>query len=111
MNDKGNRYALSALKNRRATVASEIVSLERQMKHCKDSLVHVDATLRLLDESIDIDAIPNNGLRDGSSCSATVAQRREGWGAATTVSSPACCTSSHRPRLQLEKLGVQIAST
>src|SRR5205809_505456 len=59
MNDKGNRYALSALKNRRAPFASEIVSLERQMRHCKESLVHVDATLRLLDESIDIDAIPN----------------------------------------------------
>ena len=56
---RGDRYALSALKNRRATIASEIVSLERQMRHCKEALVHVDATLRLLDESIDIDAIPN----------------------------------------------------
>jgi hypothetical protein len=56
---RGDRYALSALKNRRATIASEIVSLERQIRHCKESLVHVDATLRLLDESVDIDAIPN----------------------------------------------------
>ena len=56
---RGDRYALSALKNRRATIASEIVSLERQIRHCKESLVHVDATLRLLDDTIDLDAIPN----------------------------------------------------
>lgn len=59
MNDKGNRYALAALKNQRATLASEIVSLERQLRHRKESLVHVDATLRLFDETIDLDAIPN----------------------------------------------------
>ena len=56
---RGDRYALSALRNRRALLAAEIVSLERKIRHCKESLVHVDATLRLLDESIDIDAIPN----------------------------------------------------
>jgi hypothetical protein len=53
---RGDRYALSALRNRRATIAAEIVSLERQLRHCKESLVHVDATLRLLDDSIDLDA-------------------------------------------------------
>ena len=30
MNDKGNRYALSALKSQRATIASEIVSQRKQ---------------------------------------------------------------------------------
>jgi len=59
---RGDRYALSALRNRRATIAAEIVSLERQLRHCRESLVHVDATLRLLDDSIDIDAIPNKRL-------------------------------------------------
>lgn len=59
MNDKGNRYALSALKDKRATLASEIVQLERQLRHRKESLGHVDATLRLLDPAVDIDAIPN----------------------------------------------------
>jgi hypothetical protein len=59
---RGDRYALSALRNRRATIASEIVSLERQLRHCRESLVHVDATLRLLDDSIDLDAIPNKRL-------------------------------------------------
>jgi len=53
MNDKGNRYALAALKDKRATIASEIVQLERQLRHLRESLVHVDATLRLLDDSIE----------------------------------------------------------
>ena len=59
---RGDRYALSALRNKRATIASEIVSLERQLRHCKEALVHVDATLRLLDDTIDLDAIPNKRL-------------------------------------------------
>lgn len=59
MNQKGNKYALAALKNKRASIASEIVQLERQLRHRKESLVHVDATLKLLDPSIDADAIPN----------------------------------------------------
>lgn len=59
MNDKGNRYALAALKDKRATLATEIVQLERQLRHRRDMLVHVDATLRLLDPNVAIDAIPN----------------------------------------------------
>ena len=59
MNDKGNRYALAALRDKRAVLAAEIVQLERQVRHRKESLGHVDATLRLLDPSIDTDAIPN----------------------------------------------------
>lgn len=55
---RGDRYALSALKNKRATIASEIIQLERQIRHRKDMLVHVDATLRLLDPSIQVDSIP-----------------------------------------------------
>ncbi len=59
MNDKGNRYALAALKDKRANLAGEIVRLERQIRHRKESLVHVDATLRLLDPSATPDEIPN----------------------------------------------------
>ena len=59
---RGDRYALSALRNKRASLASEIVQLERQLRHRKESLGHVDATLRLLDPSVEIDAIPNNRL-------------------------------------------------
>jgi hypothetical protein len=56
---RGDRYALSALKKRRALLASEIVHLERQLSARRESLGHVDATLRLLDPAVDIDAIPN----------------------------------------------------
>lgn len=60
---RGDRYALSVLKNRRATLAAEIVQLEQQIRHRKELLVHVDATLQLLDPSISIDAIPARRLR------------------------------------------------
>ena len=63
MNDKGNRYALSALRDKRAVLASEIVQLERQLRHRKEALGHVDATLRLLDPSVDIDSIPTKRPR------------------------------------------------
>ena len=55
---RGDRYALSALKRKRATIASDIVQLERQLRHRRDSLVHVDATLKLLDPDTDPEAIP-----------------------------------------------------
>ena len=58
MNEKGNRYALAALKGKRAAIASEVVQLERQLRHRRDMLIHVDATLRLLDPSIEVDSIP-----------------------------------------------------
>jgi hypothetical protein len=56
MNDqssRGDRYALSALRKRRALLAAEIIQLERQVRARKDSLVHVDATLKLLDPGYD----------------------------------------------------------
>ena len=55
---RGDRYALSALRNKRASLASDIVQLERQLRHCRESLVHVDATLRLLDPSAEPGSIP-----------------------------------------------------
>jgi hypothetical protein len=59
---RGDRYALSALRNKRAALASEVAQLERQVRHRKEALGHVDATLRLLDPSVDIDAIPNKRI-------------------------------------------------
>jgi hypothetical protein len=55
---RGDRYALSALRNRRASIASEIVQLEAKLRHCRESLVHVDATLRLLDPESEPESIP-----------------------------------------------------
>lgn len=55
---RGDRYALSALRNKRASLASEIVETERKLRHLRDSLVHVDATLKLLDPEIEPGDIP-----------------------------------------------------
>jgi hypothetical protein len=60
--EKGSRYALSALKRKRASLAAEIVQLERQVQSRKDSLGHVDACLRLLDPSFPVEAIPNKRI-------------------------------------------------
>ena len=59
---RGNRYALSALKSKRATIAAENVPLERQLRHRKELLVHVDATLRLLDPSISLELEPQQEI-------------------------------------------------
>lgn len=59
MNELGNKYALAALRERRAEMAGEITTLERQLRHCRDSLVHIDATLRLFDPNADPVKIAN----------------------------------------------------
>jgi len=59
---RGDRYALSALRNKRATIASEIVQTERHLRHLRESLVHVDATLLLLDPEVKPETIPNKRL-------------------------------------------------
>lgn len=58
MNQNGSRYALAALKDKRASIASDIVECERKLRHLKESLVHVDATLRLLDPELEPGNIP-----------------------------------------------------
>lgn len=62
MNDKGNRYALAALRDRSATLATEIVQLKRQIRARKDALVHVDATLKLLDPGYDAKSVRNKRI-------------------------------------------------
>lgn len=50
------------MKEKRATLAAEIVDLERKLRHRKDSLVHIDAALQILDPSIDPDSIPTKRI-------------------------------------------------
>ena len=63
MNENGNRYALAALKDKRASLASDIVQTERKLRHLRESLVHVDAALHLLDPSVSPDDIPTKRPR------------------------------------------------
>ncbi|HWD26550.1 MAG TPA: hypothetical protein VG387_05255 [Rhizomicrobium sp.] len=58
MTDNGNRYALSALTRQRATFAGEVAALKKRLAWAEQQLVHVDATLRLLDPKRDPDTIP-----------------------------------------------------
>ena len=55
---KGNKYALAALKKQRADMAGEIAVLSSKILWLKSQLGHVDATLRLLDPSIDPAGLP-----------------------------------------------------
>jgi hypothetical protein len=63
MNDKGNRYAICALKDRRATMAGEIVQMKEGIRHREEQLTHLDATLRVLDPSYRADTIAPKRLR------------------------------------------------
>ena len=58
MNENGNKYALAALKDKRATLAGEIAELRKQMAWRQEQLGHVDATLRLFDPNADPTKLP-----------------------------------------------------
>lgn len=53
-----NKYALAALKDKRATLAGEILSLKRQLAWRQDQIVHVDAAIQLFDPSYKVGSIP-----------------------------------------------------
>ena len=59
MSERGNKYAICALKKKRGSLASDIVQTERKLRHLKEALGNVDATLAILDPSIDPEGIPN----------------------------------------------------
>ena len=49
MNDNGNKYALAALKDRRARIAGEIFALKKQIQAKLGQMAHLDATMVLFD--------------------------------------------------------------
>jgi hypothetical protein len=63
MNEKGNRYSIHALKDRRATMAGEIVQMKESIAYREEQLSHLDAVLRELDPSHRADSIPPKRLR------------------------------------------------
>lgn len=58
MNEKGNQYALAALKDKRAALAGEIARLRGQISHRQQALKHLDATIKLMDPDCDVESIP-----------------------------------------------------
>jgi hypothetical protein len=62
-NEKGNRYAIHALKDRRATMAGEIVQMKEGISYREEQLTHLDAVLRELDPEYRADTLPPKRLR------------------------------------------------
>ena len=62
-NENGNRYALHALKDKRATLAGEIEHLKRQLQWRQTQLDHVDAFLTIFDPGFDVEAIGKKLVR------------------------------------------------
>ena len=57
MSETGNQYALAALKDKRATLAGEIVILKRKIAWATKQLEHVDACLTIFDPNCKPDSI------------------------------------------------------
>jgi hypothetical protein len=51
---KSRKYALKALKDQRAAIASEIEKIKRQWNLRRQQLIHVEATIQLSDSTADI---------------------------------------------------------
>jgi hypothetical protein len=58
MNELGNKYALAALKDQRARLAGEIITLQKRLAWAQEQIRHVDASLQLLDPQLFPDLIP-----------------------------------------------------
>ena len=58
MNEKGNKYALAALKGQRGSLAGEIAHLKKRLAWAEEQIRHVDASLQLLDPQLFPDLIP-----------------------------------------------------
>src|SRR5262245_46438258 len=63
INVKTNKYAIHALKDRRATLAGEIAHFKQGIRDREDALAHLDATLRILDPEYRADTIAPKRLR------------------------------------------------
>jgi hypothetical protein len=48
---KGNAYALAALKRKRGEMLGEIVRMKRMLAYRQEQLAHIDATITALDPS------------------------------------------------------------
>lgn len=61
--ENSNRYAIHALKDRRATLAGEIVRFKQGIRDREEQLTHLDATLRVLDPEYRADTIAPKRIR------------------------------------------------
>lgn len=47
-NDKSNKYALAALRDRRAAIAGEITHLESRLRYLRQAITHLDGALTVI---------------------------------------------------------------
>jgi len=59
MNETGNKYALAALKDKRATLAGEVAQLRNKLAWAESQLKHLDATICIFEPGLDPESIPN----------------------------------------------------
>jgi hypothetical protein len=57
MENSSNKYALAALKEKRATLAGEIVSLKKQIEWKQEALLHLDASIAIFEPGYDLKRI------------------------------------------------------
>jgi len=53
-----NQYALSALKEKRSTLAGEILDYEKRAARRRGQLTHIDAVIKIMDTAFDLDSLP-----------------------------------------------------
>jgi hypothetical protein len=53
MNERSSRYAINALKTRRAEIDGEIEACRRRMETLTEAIIHLDASIALLDPTYD----------------------------------------------------------
>lgn len=63
MNEQGNKYALAALKDRRATLAGQIADYKKRLTVAQTQLDHIDACLTIFEYDGDPAAIPAHRVR------------------------------------------------
>lgn len=64
MNENGNRYAIHALKDRRATLAGEVIKFKQAIRDREKQLAHLDGCLRVLDPDYRANTVPPKRLRN-----------------------------------------------
>lgn len=70
MEDLSDKYALATLKKRRAETSAEIADLKKRLGWRQSQLDHLDATILILDPTLDPANLPVSRSRSGSNCSA-----------------------------------------
>jgi hypothetical protein len=53
MNERSNKYAINALKERRAEIDGELEACRRRLENLTEAIIHLDASLALLDPTYD----------------------------------------------------------